>query len=602
MNKTQRRLWIWTSIFFALFASLPSLMRSGCGWFFLHLVLAVFGFGILLLALFVLYRHLQNLWRKNHLRNFLFHGPNLQGNSHTLLRNLMILLVILWIPAFLAFYPGTFGADAPIQLAMFDGILPMTNHHPLFHTIIMGSFINFGAFLFRSANFGLALYIFFCQILFCAYAISRSLVYLYKKGIQPWYLYLAAALLAISPFNQALVCYTTKDIPFAAALLLFVVSSCEFLFPPDGFREAKRTSPKKSGLFSSLFSKGGKPLIPEETWQLYQAPGAVLGWGFLMTLLRSQGVYMAAVGVILCIALFRLFKPRKRFSLFVIVQVMILILAWVFTSALPKMTGIAISNPREALALPIYQIASAITENEESDHKFLSPVTLEEALDYFNQYDPQQLDSEPDSADYPKSIFLNDKFSENPGRFFWVYTKVVFSSPACALQSASRLIAPYFDMRLSPYNGLITVTSYEEYSRKVAISSASLLPGYKGYLKGLIAASSAAHCPGWLRLFDPAAILYLLIFMLGLAIFYKNGLLWIAVLYPVLYVLTMLLGPVSLLRYSFVYDIQAPFLTGILFLALHQGMQPKIRKKARSKSRAAGQKAAPASSQAAQTL
>ena len=39
-----------------------------------------------------------------------------------------LLLVLFWIPAFLALFPGTFGADAPIQLAMYDGIYPLSDH------------------------------------------------------------------------------------------------------------------------------------------------------------------------------------------------------------------------------------------------------------------------------------------------------------------------------------------------------------------------------------------------------------------------------------------------------------------------------------------
>lgn len=623
MTKTAQKVWIWTSVFFALFASMGTLMHAGAGWFFLRWLLMIAVFGIVLAAGFIAWRYVQNFLARKHIRNPLFHKLEVQGDSRKLLRNLTILLVVLWIPAFLAFYPGTFGADAPVQLAMFNGNLTMTNHHPLLHTLVMGLLVRFGS-LFGSPNFGLALYVFLCQILFCAYAIARSLVYLYKKGMNTWYLYAAAVLLAISPFNQALVCYTTKDIPFASALLLFVISVCELLFPACGFQESasapgvisktmqqglehlKKNINSSPGATKAQTTQAAASQIQSESdpkshrfakegdWELYKSPAAVLGWGLLMSLLRNQGIYMIAVGIIILIILARLFHPRRRFSFFIGLQVILLVLAWVFTSAVPKMTGTAISNPREALALPIYQIASAITENEEADRKFLSAHTLDEALAYFDQFSPESMNEELDSADYPKSIFLNDKFSQNPAAFFWLYTKVVFSSPGRALQAAAHLMAPYFDMRLSRYNGLTTITSYENYSRQTGVTPASLLPGYQGYLKGLIAASSTTHCPFWLRLFDPAVVLYLLIFMLGLALFYKNGLLWMATLYSVLYVLTMLLGPVALLRYSFVYDIQAPFLTGILFLFLHAQHQThrkaRRQKKAVKKSQPAVQK------------
>lgn len=71
--------------------------------------------------------------------------------------------------------------------------------------------------------------------------------------------------------------------------------------------------------------------------------------------------------------------------------------------------------------------------------------------------------------------------------------------------------------------------------------------------------------------------------MLGWCIFRKSPFVLSVSLFTILYVLTMLLGPVSLLRYSFVYAIQWPFLFGALLLDL---FRPKKNSSKRRKRKA----------------
>ena len=145
---------------------------------------------------------------------------------------LMSIQLGIWLVAFLIFYPGTFGADAPSQLGMVQGVIPLSTHHPLLHTLIFGNLITLTANMFGSPHLGLSIYILVCQILFTAYAISKVLCSLYRRNIPAWILISTTFFfLAINPFVMALVCYTTKDIPFVAALLLFIVHLVEILSP-----------------------------------------------------------------------------------------------------------------------------------------------------------------------------------------------------------------------------------------------------------------------------------------------------------------------------------------------------------------------------------
>ena len=56
----------------------------------------------------------------------------------------LVVLVIFYLPAFISLYPGTLGYDGPVQLDMYFGGQPVTMHHPVFHTWMMGSLITLG--------------------------------------------------------------------------------------------------------------------------------------------------------------------------------------------------------------------------------------------------------------------------------------------------------------------------------------------------------------------------------------------------------------------------------------------------------------------------
>ena len=49
---------------------------------------------------------------------------------------LWIILLIYWLPTYLAFFPGIFGYDAPNQMQQLLGEIPLSAHHPIFYCTI----------------------------------------------------------------------------------------------------------------------------------------------------------------------------------------------------------------------------------------------------------------------------------------------------------------------------------------------------------------------------------------------------------------------------------------------------------------------------------
>lgn len=562
MSKSMRGLWIWTSLFFSLFASWPKLMEYGLSPFFKSYVLWLLFYSLLFLAIAFLFTVLNRKFNLRSRRSLLVHSSTTKKQERFLFWSVLLLMIVTWMPAFLAFFPGTFGADAPIQLAMYNGDLPFTTHHPWLHTLLLGSLLRLGNILFHNPNAGTGIYIFFFQIVFCAYAIAKAMLYLYRKGLNAWILITTSFFMAVSPFSQMLVCYTTKDIMFAPALLLFIVSICSLLFPPKPSESAR----------ADLSSPAENPKAVREkdrsaaSSSLLKKTAEIIGWGVLMCLLRNQGLYLAILGLILLFFVYLKDRKKRIVQLFMVSQVSILVLGWLLTSLVPSIAGIKINNPREMLALPIHQLAFELNRNDQIEEKFISKEDEALAYSYFDDFTPDQLD--PFSADSSKDLFYNEKFSENPGQFISLYLRVLTTDWRGAIQAAAYLTAPYFDMRYGEYNALSVMTSYEDYADKQHIASYSLLPGYRDKLRGIAMQSATFdNCPLWLRFFDPGITLYLVIFLLGYAIFFRSKFAATACLYTVLYILTMLLGPVSLLRYSFIYTYQWPFLLGVLLLS-----------------------------------
>lgn len=85
---------------------------------------------------------------------------------------ILLINILLWLPYFVLYLPGTIGFDGMNQLAEFfrihaqDGtVYYPTNHQPWFTTLLMGGIVKIGIKLFGSFSGGIAFYSFFVMVL-----------------------------------------------------------------------------------------------------------------------------------------------------------------------------------------------------------------------------------------------------------------------------------------------------------------------------------------------------------------------------------------------------------------------------------------------------
>lgn len=138
---------------------------------------------------------------------------------------LLYFFVILvgWLPVFLAFFPGIFSYDGPSQV--YDNIKNIMKH-PILHTSMIRFLYNFGKRKLNSATIGLMFYtIIQCIIMSACFAYCTN--YLNKKFNNKVIKIITLLFFAFFPLNQLFAVITTKDGMFAAFTLIAIIKTIE---------------------------------------------------------------------------------------------------------------------------------------------------------------------------------------------------------------------------------------------------------------------------------------------------------------------------------------------------------------------------------------
>lgn len=133
--------------------------------------------------------------------------------------------LLCWLPYYLYQYPGIMTPDSINQLEQILGLIPWSNHHPWAHTLVFGLFYHIGYGLTGNMVTAVSVYTFF-QMCLLAGSVAYFISTLRSHRIRPFVLLLITAFYALIPYHAVFSVTVWKDIPFAAAVLLF---SCAIL-------------------------------------------------------------------------------------------------------------------------------------------------------------------------------------------------------------------------------------------------------------------------------------------------------------------------------------------------------------------------------------
>lgn len=147
----------------------------------------------------------------------------------------MIVIIILWLPYIISFYPAILSPDPSFQIKQFFGIpnkyseysilldenVIITNHHPVVHTLLLGSCLKLGVNI-GNDNLGLFLYS-IIQILILSSVLSCTIKYMTKIKTPYKYRLLALLIYGLVPMFPLYAMSAVKDVIFTSLTILYII-------------------------------------------------------------------------------------------------------------------------------------------------------------------------------------------------------------------------------------------------------------------------------------------------------------------------------------------------------------------------------------------
>ncbi len=424
---------------------------------------------------------------------------------------------------FLAFYPGMCTYDLNTQIEQYLTHSFCTNH-PLLHTLFVGVFHD----LFTDdINLGYA-FATVIQLLIVDGAMTYSVMYIRSicKDRFPWII--AAIFYAVFPVNSMLAISHTKDTLFAAFGLIFFIDSIRI------FSEA----PAKNYLFIIRMTVSAT----------------------LMSLMRNNAVYALSAALIVIIIKMALnyrsknksgtdkVNALKRYALIVFATVLLSVIGGRMlsyaTSATPGSIKEMMSIPAQIMGR-VYNSDSATEEEKALISEYIP--NAEEYKFYI---------SDPMKKDLPFEIW-----ESKCKHFLLDSTIIALHHPVITAEAVWYSIQGYIDPFHMPYSSdHFYLARYD----------------YRGGAE--LASKIPLLCDLYVKLFrttyDYSRTPIIIVFNLGLYVWITlaafitalirnkkrpEGLSEnIAYLFPIMYLLTLLLGPAAIMRYGYLYVLTAP--------------------------------------------
>ena len=257
----------------------------------------------------------------------------------------MIVCFLCQLPFFLYEFPGIMSPDSINQFEQVVGLSPLSNHHPLVHTLLIGLFYRIGHLFTDNQNIALSFYT-IAQMIFMSFCASYVICTLRRHGLKKRFCLLVLAFYALIPFNNVYAVTIWKDVPFSGIFMLF---TC-VLF----------------GLIASLDNAAySRSFFVKKYIELF-----ILG--ISMCLFRSNGWYCFLVPTP-----FLLWFLRKKFKELLIVCLMVIIAAGVIRGPIMDTFGVEEPDFIESCSVPLEQIARVVVDSKpltDDEQKLISNV------------------------------------------------------------------------------------------------------------------------------------------------------------------------------------------------------------------------------------
>lgn len=455
----------------------------------------------------------------------------------------LLLLLLAWLPVYLAYYPGICAYDAPVQTGQimehyyFD-------HHPIVHTLFLQGMLWLGNHIFGSVNAGMALYT-AVQMLLLAGSMAYGMLVLHRRKIAAGWQLTIQILGMFFPFHWYMSVSMTKDTVFSGFLLLQLVCLTDLLW-----EDRNSWRPGIRDLFYALGTVG-------------------------MILFRNNGKY--AMIVLLAFA-FLMFcfgkKARKLWGRLLVVSGAAVCVGLFVLSAVFSATHAEQGDRREMLSMPIQQLSRCMIYHggigvlaeddgtmDAADKALINDFILDEA---YRDYDPG-------IADPVKRHTNTYVVRYRSGEFIRVYLHLLGNYPGdminAALATNAGFLSP-FDTTHADVNrvegraGLSYVqTRWEEDTLNGrGIYKDSKWPWLFDRLENWAENNSYLRIPVLKYLFVPGSYLWLYLALAAVLVIADRKRFCLPLAIVAGYYGTMLLGPTVQMRYVYPVMLALPYL------------------------------------------
>lgn len=436
----------------------------------------------------------------------------------------LLLLMLLWLPCHLAYFPALMEYDSGYQLwQSWNHVYDASN--PLFHTFILGFFYLTGEQI-ATVNAGVAV-LSFLQQFFMAACLAWALTIIRKNGASQWIVTLCLLFFGTLPVFGMMSISMTKDVPFYCLVLVQLT----LIF--DGCRH-----PENNGRIGYWAALTGVTVMT----CLFRAN--VLASMFLIPLLICP------------VCRDRLF--RRRLFCFLLGGTT---LAWGLNAVMVSAVQATPAQLRESLNVPIIQLARTSSEHEE----VREDLTMNQ-----NDLVSMPMTYIPYVADLSKWGWTLD--TKNLGSFLKVWAHwgsvypIDYTDAALILSKGywyiwDRSYAKVYGEDCIQHSGVIP----SRISAGIGtIRETRLLPDYYAQMEYLYSENHYQEIPGYRLLFNPAVYVWMMLFAAICAVCKKRWDIRMPARAGCLYLLGLLLGPCCILRYALLYMMLSPILICML--------------------------------------
>lgn len=424
------------------------------------------------------------------------------------------LIFVMYLPVFLAVYPGFFVYDAQDEL-MQVVTRNFSTHHPLVHVLMLGGIIQLVHKLTGSYNAGIACYTVF-QMLVMAGIFGWCIRKLEKWGVGKGYRILTTLYFGLCPVLVMFSLCSAKDGLFAGMLLIMTI------------------------LLTELFK------APEEFWKQKGKLLLLLAASLGMMLLRHNGFYAFAVFSVLTVIYLK--KDRKKAALYF---GGILATYLVVSAGLTGILRADASENQEMLTVPISQMARVYQNRKEElppeEKELLYQYLPQEALEHYT----------PKVSDGVKVHFNNQAYEADRGSFLKLWLKWGTENPFTYLNAWFMTSYGFWypDTVIDVYRGNTVFTytyedsSYFGYEVEQPGTRQSKLPWLSEIYRRMSLEIFQQRIPVVSMLFSPGFLFWMSAFILCFWGYHGRWKKVMALMPVMLCWLTVLLGPTYLTRY-----------------------------------------------------